>query len=118
MGKRIEVGVAVKEGKGMLKDQCGDPHVVNGNRLALLSQLPVKGGVMMGGLLVGVKHANARFQKKSPENGLVVRPLASDGESRAQFAEDDKRQPDLVGRSDLANYGRVATTEIGVAIGV
>ena len=56
------MGVAGKQDKGMLQDECCNPHIVSRNGGTLLTQLPVNGGVMMRRLLVGIEHADAGLQ--------------------------------------------------------
>ena len=56
------MSVAGKQDKRMLQDECCNPHIVSRNGGALLTQLPVNGGVMMRRLLVGIEHADAGLQ--------------------------------------------------------
>ena len=75
--------VTGKQDERMLQDESCDPHVVGGDGGALLAQLPVDGGVVVGRLLVGVEHADAGFQKKTAQDGFVARSLAADRKSGA-----------------------------------
>ena len=52
------------------------------------------------------------------QDSLVARALGADGESGAQFSEDDEGQPDFSGSFERVQNERVAAAEVGVAIGV
>jgi hypothetical protein len=57
--KGVKMRVAGAEDKRMLQDERRDPHIVGWDGSALFAQLPVKGGVMMRGLFIGIEHADA-----------------------------------------------------------
>jgi len=70
----------------MLQYQGCDPHIVGWDRRALLTQLPVNGGVVMRRLFIGLEHANTGLHEKVAKDSFVLRPLGSHRESSAQFA--------------------------------
>ncbi len=78
--------VAGKENERMLQDQGSDPHIIRRDGSALLSQLPVNGGIMVRCLFIGVEHAYAGLEQKSPQDGFIPRPLTTYGKARAQFS--------------------------------
>src|SRR6267154_2703251 len=102
----------------MLQRQRRDPHVISGNGSALFAQLPINRGVMVSGLLVCVDNTNTAFQKKTAQNGFVVRSLRADGKTGPQLSYYNERQPDLIGQFESFDNGRFAPTEIGVTVGV
>jgi hypothetical protein len=102
--------VTGEQDKRMLQDKGRDPHIVGWDGSALLAQLPVNGGVVMGGLLVGIEDTDTGFQEKSAEHRFVARSLSADGKSGAQFSEDNERQPDLIGVFDGCDYRCIAAT--------
>ena len=71
------MGVTSEQDKRMLQDEGRDPHIVGRDGSALLAQLPVNGGVVMGGLLVGKEDIDTGFQEKTAQNGFVTGSLAA-----------------------------------------
>jgi len=55
---------------------------------------------MMSGLLVRVEDIHARLQKKAAQDSFVMRSLGSGGKSGPQLSQNNKRQPDFVGKLD------------------
>ncbi len=89
--------IAGTQRERMLQDERRDPHIIGRDGSALFSQLAVDSSVMMRCLFIGVEHSNTGFQQKAPEDGLVARPLISDGKSGAQLADYNEGQPDFIG---------------------
>ena len=100
--------VTGEQDKRMLQDEGRDPHIICWDGSALLAQLPVNGGVVMGGLLVGKEDTDTGFQEKTAQYGFVARSLAAHSKSGAQFSEHDERQPDFVGVFDGFDNGCIA----------
>ena len=69
--------VTGEQDERMLQDEGCDPHVVRRDGSALLSQLAVNGGVMMGRLFIGIEHTDAGLQQKTAQDGFVARSLAA-----------------------------------------
>jgi len=82
--------VSRTENQRMLQDKGCDPHVIGRDRSTLLTKLAVDGRVVMGGLLVWIKYANARLEKKSAQNRFVARSLVSNSEASPQFPQNDE----------------------------
>ena len=61
----IEVLVSCVQRQIVLQDQRGQPHIVRRNRRALLPELAEHAGVVVRGLVVGKKDADAVFQQKT-----------------------------------------------------
>ncbi|HSP63116.1 MAG TPA: hypothetical protein VLQ90_09060, partial [Pyrinomonadaceae bacterium] len=118
LGKHVKVSVTGKQDMRMLQDESCDPHVVRRDGSALLTQLPVNGSVMVRRLLVGIQHTDPRLEEKAPEDGFITRSLGTDGKSGAQFAEDDKGQPDFLGKLDRLNDRFDTPAKVRVTIGV
>jgi CheY-like chemotaxis protein len=116
--KSIKVRVTGKPNQRMLWNESRNPYVVCWDGSALLAQLPVKSSVMMSGLLVGIKHAHPRFQKKTPQDSLVAWSLAAHSKSGTQFSQHNERQPDLVCDLDYLDCGCIASAKVGVTVGV
>ena len=53
------MGVAGTQYERMLQDQSRDPDIVGRDGSALLTELPVYGGIVMRGLFIGKEHPNA-----------------------------------------------------------
>src|SRR5215475_11086202 len=73
---------------------------------------------MMGGLLVRMEHCDTRLQQETTQDGFIAWSLRAHGKSGAQFSNDDKRQPDLVGEFNNFDGRSIATAKIGVAVGI
>ena len=63
--KNVKVRVTGTQDKRMLEDESRNPHIIGRNGSALLTQLPVNGGVMIRRLVVGIEHTNARLEEKA-----------------------------------------------------
>jgi hypothetical protein len=73
---------------------------------------------MISRLLIGIKDTDSRLQKKSPEDGFILRSLTPDCKPRAQLTQHNKRQPDHIRCLDDVDSGLVASAQVGVPIGV
>jgi len=112
------MGVAGEQDERMLEDERGNPHIVGGDRSTLLPQLAVHSAIVMRGLFVGIKNSDAGFQEETAQSGLVARSLRADGKSRSQFSHDDERKPDFLGEFNQFDNRTIATTKIGIAVGI
>jgi len=79
----VKMRVTGEQDQGMLQDEGCDPHIIGWDRSALLPQLPVNGGVVMGGLLVGIEDSDAGLQQKAAQDSFIAGSLAADGKSGA-----------------------------------
>ncbi len=74
---------AVAQAQRVLQHEGGNPHIVCRDGGTLLTQLPVDGGVMVGGLFIGVQHTYAGHHQKAAQNGFTrsPTPVARDDKS-------------------------------------
>ena len=55
---------------------------------------------MMRRLLVRIENSHSRLEQESPQGSFIASALIAHLEPGAQFSEDNKRQPDLIGMLD------------------
>jgi len=110
--------VTGEQDQGMLQDEGCDPHIIGWDRSALLPQLPVQGGVVMGGLLVGIEDTDARLEQKTAQDSFIAGSLAANRKSGAQFSQHDERQPNFIGEFNRFDNRNMAAAKVGVAVGI
>jgi len=103
--KGVKMRIPRVKDERILEDEGRNPHIVRGDRSALLPQLPVSGRIMMGCLLICIKNTNAGLKKETAQNSFIARPLAAYGKTGTQFPEYNERQPNLIGAFDHLDRG-------------
>ncbi len=73
---------------------------------------------MVRSLLICVEYGNTRLQQKAAQAGFIARALRAHSKSRAQFSQNDKRQPHFVSKLDRFNNGSITATKIRITIGI
>ena|ERR1700722_5752261 len=114
--KGVEMCVPGAQNKRVLQHEGCDPHVIGRDGSALLSELAVDRGIVMGGLFVGIENTNAGLEQKSAQDSFITRSLAAYSKSGAQFSEHDEGQPDFMGTLYRLNNRSIAAAKIGVAV--
>ncbi len=99
-------------------NQCGDPHLVGWYRRPLLAQLPIYAGVMMRGLLVGVKNPHARFEQEPAQHSLIRAPPESPPQSPPEVPRGRQTATKPHGGRNKIDNEFVASAQVGVAVGV
>ena len=78
----IEMAIAREEHEIVLQDERRDPEVVGRYRSALSSKLPVDGGMVMRGLIVGEQDQDPVLAEEGPQHAFIFRASPAQAEAR------------------------------------
>ena len=74
LGKKIEVGVAGIDDKGVFHGEGRDPDIIGGNGCALFAEVGIESGTVVGGYVGGMGGPYARLLEKLGEDSSLNIP--------------------------------------------